>query len=351
MPAPIAALRRLDRRRSRVMAALVNSPVAFGLLIVAPLASGWNDLVAESSRDRVAQAQGTLLEVERLFSSIKDLETGERGFVLVGGENDLIPYDDARAAIDDNLARLRRITHGGLGIALAGGRSLEALVADKRDFAARVVALRKEQGFEAATDLVRTGEGKRTMDAIRAEAEAIRARLSDRVERIQRSDRLRGLLLALLTGAASWSAVVLLAGLLLVRREEGRLTSALLDGVLENAPVGLGLLDRDLKLRHRNRAPAALDGQGLGAALGQTLWVGAAGPGEPARRAAERRARAGRRDLRSRRSGAGTGRARRRTAPEDERLSAGGAERGGDGDRGRRPRRRGASPIAAAGAG
>ena len=35
MPAPIAALRRWNRERFRPLAALVNSPVAFGLLTVA----------------------------------------------------------------------------------------------------------------------------------------------------------------------------------------------------------------------------------------------------------------------------------------------------------------------------
>lgn len=249
--------------------ALVNSPVAFGLLIIALLASGWNYLVAESSRDRVAEANAVLLETERLFSSIKDLETGERGFVLVGGENYLIPYDGARTAIDASLATLKRLTHGDLRGAFTGGKSLETLVAQKRDFAARVVALRKDQGFEAATDLVRTGEGKRVMDAIRLEAAAIRDRLDARVAKIQRSDRLRGLALALLTGVASWGAVALLAGLLLVRRDEGRRDAALLKGVLDNAPIGLGFLDRELRLQHANPPLAAIEG--FGAADGRPI--------------------------------------------------------------------------------
>ena len=264
MLAPIAALRSWNRRRPRVFRALVNSPVAFGLLIIALLASGWNYLVAESSRDRVAEANTILLETERLFSSVKDLETGERGFVLVGGENYLIPYDGARVAIDRSLATLKRLTHGDLRRAFTGEKSLETLVAEKRDFAARVVALRKEQGFEAATELVRTGEGKRVMDAIRLEAGAIRDRLDARVAKIQRSDRLRGLALALLTGAASWSAVALLAGLLLMRRDDALQGAALTEALLDEAPVGLGCLDRDLRLIRANRTLAEMTGLALG---------------------------------------------------------------------------------------
>jgi CHASE3 domain sensor protein len=273
MLAPIAAVRRWNRRRSRLTAALVSSPVAFGLLVVALLAAGWNYLMAESSRDRVAEHSGVVLEIERLFSAIKDLETGERGFVLVGGENYLIPYDGARDAIDRSLARLTRITHGHADALAVDGQSLIGLVAAKRDFAARVVALRKEKGFEAATELVRTSEGKRTMDAIRAEVATIRQKLSERVDKIQRSDRLRGLLLAVLTGVTAWGAVALLAWVLLLRREEGRRIGALLEGVLEHAPVGLGFLDHDLRLRHRNRALARLGGSGFGGGLGQTIWA------------------------------------------------------------------------------
>lgn len=259
MSAPVATLRRLNRERPRTFRALVNSPVAFGLLIIALLASGWNYLVAESSRDRVAAANAVLIETERLFSSIKDLETGERGFVLVGGENYLIPYDGARVAIDKSLAALTPLLRGQMRGPFTGDKSLETLVAEKRDFAARVVALRKEQGFEAATDLVRTGEGKRVMDAIRIEAAAIRDRLETRVAKIQRSDRLRGLILALLTGAASWSAVVLLAGLLLVPREEPA-RDRLGEALLEDAPLGLGCFDRDLRVTRANPALTAMTG-------------------------------------------------------------------------------------------
>ncbi|UMY18703.1 response regulator [Methylobacterium organophilum] len=273
MPAPIAALRRRFRRQSRVPAAFVNSPLAFGLMILALLAAGWNYLVGESSRERVRQANEVLIEVERLFSAIKDLETGERGFVIVGGENYLGPYEGAREAIAKSRAVLREITHGAPSSPLTGGRTLNTLVDEKLAFAAKAVALRREAGFEAATEFVRTGEGKRIMDAIRAEVGLIRAHLAARIGEIERKDRLRGLVLALLTGAAAWSAVILLAGLLLLRRKEGMRMSALLDGVLENAPVGLGFLDRALKLQHMNRTLEIMSGRGLGASLDRPVWA------------------------------------------------------------------------------
>ncbi|MBL7405702.1 PAS domain-containing protein, partial [Escherichia coli] len=65
----------------------------------------------------------------------------------------------------------------------------------------------------------------------------------------------------------------LLARLALVRRQESLRMSRLLDGVLANAPVGLGFLDRDLKIRHMNRALATMSERGFGADLGAPIWA------------------------------------------------------------------------------
>ncbi len=271
MSAPMVLLRSLNQRRSRLLKALVNSPVAFGLLILALLACGWNYLAAESSRDRVAEANAVLLETERLFSAIKDLETGERGYVLVGNERYRSTYERARLAIEADLDELQHLVHGDLKGALAGEKPLTVLVAEKRDFAAKVVAARDRDGFEEAAELVRTEDSNHVMEAISREADAIRNVLTRRVERIQASDRLRGLVLALLTGAAAWSAALLLAGLVLLRREEGRRMAALLEGVLDHAPVGLGFLDRNLTVQRMNPPMAALPG--FGSANGRSIWA------------------------------------------------------------------------------
>ena len=61
-----------------------------------------------------------------------------------------------------------------------------------------------------------------------------------------------------------------LAFVALRRRREQRIGQALLNGVLDNAPVGLGFFDRTLKVRHVNRALAAMSAQTLGAGTG--VW-------------------------------------------------------------------------------
>ncbi|MDP4003609.1 response regulator [Methylobacterium sp. NEAU K] len=266
----IFRLRRPNWRGSGPLGPLLGSPTAFVLLLVALAAGTANYLGGEADRAATARANGTIAGVERLISEVKDLETGERGFVLVGSEEYLTPYTTALGKIDTELAALGSAAQEPVR---AGGPSLAGLVAQKRDFASRVVAARRERGFDAATDLVRTGDGKRLMDAIRAEAAARQDTTAQHLAALQTRERWRGLILFLLSGAAALGAIVLLARLALVRRQESLRMSRLLDGVLANAPVGLGFLDRDLKIRHMNRALATMSERGFGADLGAPIWA------------------------------------------------------------------------------
>ncbi|WP_457103882.1 response regulator [Methylobacterium sp. P5_C11] len=266
----IFGLRRRNWRGAGPLSWLLGSPAAFVLLVVALGAGTANYVAGEADRTATARANATVAGVERLISEVKDLETGERGFVLVGSEDYLTPYTTALNRIETDLA--------GLGAAAqepvrAGGPSLAGLIAQKRDFAARVVAARRNEGFDPAIDLVRTGEGKRLMDAIRTEAAARQTATTDQLGVLQAREHWRGLLLFLLSGAAALGAIVLLARLALVRRQESLRMSRLLDGVLANAPVGLGFLDRALNIRHMNRALATMSERGFGADLGAPIWA------------------------------------------------------------------------------
>ena len=273
MSVSIAPLRRWNWRGSRPLAGLLGSPVAFGLLCVALASGAWNYLASETGRAEIARANGTIAGSERLLSAVKDLETGERGYVIVGGERYLATYTESLGAIEARLAALGAVAARPGRDAATGGKSLATLVAEKRDFAARVVELRKVQGFEAAANLVRTDEGKRIMDAIRAESAALQAETARRVEAVEDRDRVRSLVLSILASLSALAAIVLLARLALVRRRESLRMTSLLDGVLANAPVGLGFLDRNLEIRHMNRALAVMSERGFGADLGAPIWA------------------------------------------------------------------------------
>ena len=129
-------------------------------------------------------------ELEALLSSMQDIETGYRGYALVGEEKMLEPYhsglprakqqlENVRQATADNPGQQRRVN------------ALSTLIDAKIAFAKQVIQLRREnkQG-EISTVLVRTGEGKRIMDNVRAviqEMQSEERRLL--VEREQAADR------------------------------------------------------------------------------------------------------------------------------------------------------------------
>ncbi len=122
------------------------------------------------SREEANARVSHTLEVQRLLqgalSSVKDAETGQRGFLLTGEERYLEPYTTARTALPTELSSLRGLTSDNpaqkqrLDI-------LDGLVAEKIEELSRTVELRRAGSVEAALTVVRTDRGKSAMDRIR----------------------------------------------------------------------------------------------------------------------------------------------------------------------------------------
>ncbi|ACA17939.1 multi-sensor hybrid histidine kinase [Methylobacterium sp. 4-46] len=261
-PSPSRRLPRFARPRSR--AALL----AVLLLGVSFAAALLNYLSGTRAAAEAVRLNGVIAQSERVLSTLKDLETGLRGYILTGDGAYLDPYAAALTHIDPELDRL-----DGFDRDPDTRARRRRLIADQRAYAARAVAARREQGPEAASALVRSGEGKRIMDALRTLTAAVQDRAVADLDRIAARERLRSPLLQVLVLASALAAAGLLARLAILRRREGRRTAALLAGVLENAPVGLGFLDRDLTIRHMNRALESMSERGLGTGVGEPIWA------------------------------------------------------------------------------
>lgn len=109
----------------------------------------------------------TLRAIEELLSTVKDAETGQRGFLITGEDRYLAPYHDALQKMAERAERVRHLTADNPRQQALLPR-LEELVNTKRDELARTIVLRKQSGFEAARDLVLTDDGRKTMVAIRS---------------------------------------------------------------------------------------------------------------------------------------------------------------------------------------
>ena len=246
-------------------------PLAGLLVLLALAAAGWNYTAGLRDRAGVAAGNGLIYGAEALLSAMKDVETGQRGYLLTGDDAFLDPYRDGLAAAGIRLAALEEALGAAGGAATAG--RLRAAVEAKRDWAAHVVGLRRSSGGDATTAVraVESGEGKRRMDALRAEVARVQAEAGARVGALERRDAARTAWLSALSIGLVLAACVLLGAYALARRRAERRASALLEGVMKNAPVGLGLLDRRLRLHNANRALAEIGERTLGLAPGGDL--------------------------------------------------------------------------------
>ena len=166
-------------------------------------------------------SRALLQQIEQTLSSIKDAETGQRGFVITGNPEYLEVYSAAVAALPGQLNELRGLAANDPAQRVRVA-TLNDLIAEKLSELKETVALRQNEGFKAALSEVETNRGKHTMDDIRK----IGADLQNEVytgltrgirERQQQGDRTRV--------TTAFGAAVLFAFLLLATFDIGRATA------------------------------------------------------------------------------------------------------------------------------
>ena len=139
---------------------------ALGLLIFAEL----GNQRLESAAQRVAaslELQSALYEAPSL---VVDAEAGQRGFLLTGRDEYLVPYREAQPKIDQAMTRVRELTRTiGTPELRDSASRLSTLIGRKLAEMEAVLALNERSGRDVAFELLNTGIGRRTMDATRAE--------------------------------------------------------------------------------------------------------------------------------------------------------------------------------------
>ncbi|MBS0445047.1 MAG: response regulator [Proteobacteria bacterium] len=106
-------------------------------------------------------------QLQLVLSTLKDAETGQRGYLLTGAENYLTPYVDAQALIGPRLQAVRKLTADSPQQQQRLDM-LDKLSADKMDELAQTVALHRAGKDREAMAVVETDRGKALMDQIRA---------------------------------------------------------------------------------------------------------------------------------------------------------------------------------------
>jgi methyl-accepting chemotaxis protein len=114
----------------------------------------------------VTHTHEVLEHIAGVLSSLKDAETGQRGFVITGDESFLEPYHTGSGELPNVLKGLRKLTEDNPHQQQRLD-ALEPLVAAKLAELKQTVDLRRSGNLDETVKIVRGGEGKRIMDDVR----------------------------------------------------------------------------------------------------------------------------------------------------------------------------------------
>jgi len=149
---------------------------------------------------QVQNTHEVILNLETLLSTVKDAETGQRGFVLTGDETYLEPYNSALTHIDEEATKVRTLIANEPEQQVRLSRIRELIAAKLAELNSTIVT-RRAQGFDASLAIVKNNTGKSYMDEIRSQVAAMQA-----VEVKQRDQRVAEAKTAF--DIAVWSVIV-----------------------------------------------------------------------------------------------------------------------------------------------
>lgn len=192
--------------------------VAFGALLVMSTQSGLTRL--QERADQRLKANTQKAQLAALLSLFKDLESGQRGFVMTGREEFLEPYNAASATIAPSLKALKLALQD-VPLPAFSWRDLEEVAKARQQLAARAIAARRTGGDKVLRDTNLFNEGRLAMDKLRLRVAALDNLLAQRVELLSDeliSERARMRQTLWLTSLAAWLLVIFAIGFWMIER-------------------------------------------------------------------------------------------------------------------------------------
>jgi CHASE3 domain sensor protein len=132
------------------------------LLIFNAATSYRNTLKLVENEHWVSHTHRVLTELEATLSTLKDAETGQRGYLLTGEERYLEPYYSARARINQQVVGLQQLTADNKR-QQQRLRDLKIAIDSKLADLEGTLNLRRQQNLAAAVRQIKTGRGKQIM--------------------------------------------------------------------------------------------------------------------------------------------------------------------------------------------
>jgi PAS domain S-box-containing protein len=256
----------------------------FLTLVGTGIAAYWNFL-HYADKERWVEHTHEVIEVsETLLSSLKDSETGQRGYLLTADLNYLMPYNQSQLYIRTALQRLKHLTQDNPEQRSEVAR-LNSLVDKKVQELQQTIALKKTKQSQAALNIVLQHRGKALMDEIRQTITLLEQRermlLAQRVE----LKRLAARQITLMLGFAVLASTLLIILLVLLflnaiqrQREQVQNIEKIersrkaLANTLESITDGFVSLDENWIYTYVNRKAGEILGRLPESLLGKNIW-------------------------------------------------------------------------------
>ena len=152
--------------------------LTFGALVALLILIGgatWDRLTAaQSAREWSRHSYEVLTTIKDLDLALRDAETGQRGYLLTGNDDYLVPYQEPLGHVNFLQGELQRLTADNPA-EQDRLRELSPIVQRKLEELAQTVQLRRDVGFDAAVRIVRTDVGREYMKAIKSTLSAMTA--------------------------------------------------------------------------------------------------------------------------------------------------------------------------------
>jgi PAS domain S-box-containing protein len=253
----------------RHLAALLGCLCIFFIILVASLQwrssryqHGLVTAIGESNRRHQTTTE--------YLSHLRDVETGERGYVVTGNREFLQPWSDGISKLPPTGSQLKVLYSGHRKPALAIGNLVHTGEAKVR-FSNAVVSLRDAGGQDKASALIASGLGKRLMDHARvlvaglerAEQDESRRLLLDGAEQQRDQQRLILMAEAVLLAAAVALLTALLATVWQLDKSSGLISdyAKRQEAIFESASDAMMMLDRNGDIVSLNTAAEKLFGR------------------------------------------------------------------------------------------
>lgn len=145
----------------------VGIAVVVAIILANTALSYRNTVQLYAAANGVAHSQRVQAALEQVLTSAAEAETGQRGYVITGNERYLEPFTAAEHRIDAEVSRLAQLTRDNAEQEAEVPR-LQRFIVQKLDELRLTIAVRKENGSDAANALVLTDRGRLAMDSLHA---------------------------------------------------------------------------------------------------------------------------------------------------------------------------------------